>query len=642
MTRSPPLIFFLLAVALLATAAAYWIGLDGPFVLDDQANFAVIGRWLDHSIGWRQAMSSVDSGPGGRPLSIGSFMLSAWLSGMAPWGFKAGNLLLHLINGLLVFMLTRQLARRDPVYTSNAPAVALVLTTLWLLHPMLVSTVLYTVQRMAMLSATFMLLGLSAYCHGRTLLDAARERAGAAWLFLAVPACTVLAAASKENGLLLPLLCAVVELCYFRPGPDNKRPLAARLFLLLGVVIPVFAALLFVAIRPGLVLDGYLGRSFTLSQRLLTEARVLWDYVASIVLPWGPRLSLYRDDYPVSVSLLSPPSTLFALLGWGAAIVAAWRARERIPALAAGLGLFLVGHAMESTVFPLLLYFEHRNYFPALGILWAVGALLVVAARAAASKMTHPRPVFGAAIALLVLGFAVATHGRARVWSDKDSFLAASLRASPGSRWLRMDIAVTALQRQPIDVATARAQYAALQVQSDPTSRQIGLQGQVLIDCGVDGRVEASKSNALFAESGEQIDVDQYQMLDMLGGLLLRRPCSGLTPTEYATALSTWVDRSPTLETNRLKKNLRFLGAQLFIMDGQPRQALDQAMASWRAGARELPLAAMIVGLRMSLGQEEQARALLNAVAPSIPPGDLRGQEVFSELRRRLGSAAKP
>lgn len=639
MTRSPLFLYILLACALLATAAAYWIGLDGPFVLDDESNFAAIGRWLTHGLSWRQTLSSVDSGPGGRPLSIASFMLSAWLGGMAPWGFKAGNLALHLGNGLLVFVLLRQLARRDPVYAPLAPVAALALTTLWLLHPLLVSTVLYTVQRMAMLSATFILLGLIAYCHGRTMLDSGRHRAGAAWLFLAVPACTLLGATAKENALLLPLFCTILELCYFRPALTDKRPMAARLFLLLGVVLPTITVLTLVGLHPGLVLDGYQGRSFTPPQRLLTEARVLWDYVASIVLPWGPRLSLYRDDYPVSVSLLSPPSTLVAVLAWCLAIAVAWRTRHNMPAVAAGLGLFLVGHAMESTVFPLLLYFEHRNYFPALGILWAAGALLLAVAKKLAPRMAHPRPVFTSGLLLLVLGFALATHARSLVWSNKDTLLASSLRASPGSRWVRMDLALNALQREPIDVAGARVHYAALQAQPDPISRQIGAQGRVVVDCGVDGRVNGSRVQTLFAQSGRQIEADQYQMLDMLGGLLLRRPCDGLSPAQLANGMAAWLQQSPTPESARVKKNLRFLDAQLLITAAKPQMALEQALISWHAGARELPLAAMIIDLRIALGQQQEALQLLNSVTPSIPPGDVRGHEVFSVLRRRLAQS---
>lgn len=628
-----------LSLALLLTIAVYWAGLHGPFVFDDEANFAIFRRWLDQEIGWRQVIFGVDSGPGGRPLSIASFMLSAWLGGLTPFAFKTGSLVLHLGNGVLVYALASRLARRDPIYAPHAAIAALVLASLWLLHPLLVSTVLYAVQRMAMLSTTFILLGLSAYWQGRLALEAGRQRAGFLWLFVAVPILTLVAASAKENGLLLPLLCAVLEACYFRPA-SGRRPAIARAFILVAVVLPVVAAFVVVALRPDLIVGGYAGRSFTLEQRLLTEARVLWDYVASILLPWGPRLSLYRDDYVVSTGLLSPPGTLVAMLGWCAILIVAWRVRRNLPALAAGLGIFLVGHSMESTVIPLLLYFEHRNYMPAIGILWAAGALLIAATTRLAPHMTRPRAVFASGLVLLLLVFAVATYARARVWADKDVLLASSLKASPNSRWVRMDLALTALQKKPPNAAAARQHYAALQMQADPISQQIGRQGLVVVGCGIDGRVAASSTNTLFSQTGQQIEPDQYQMLDLLGGLLLNRPCDGLPAEALANKMAAWLDKSPTPEHARVKLNLRYLAARLYLEAGQRSSALRQASVSWDAGARELPLAAMMIDIHVALGERSEAKRLLAEIMPHIPSGERRAAEVFSQLRRKVDASS--
>jgi hypothetical protein len=581
-------------------------------------------------------VTGVDSGPGGRPISIASFLLSAWMGGVTPFAFKAGNLAVHLVNGFLLYALASRLALRDPVYAPRARLAALVLTGVWLLHPLLVSTVLYAVQRMAMLSATFMFAGLLAYVVGRSALEAGRTRAGALWIVVVVPLCTLLAAASKENGLLLPPLCAVLEGCYYRPARGTRRPAVVRAFLLIGVALPLAAAIGLMAWHPAIVLAGYEGRAFTLGQRLLTESRILWDYVGNLLLPWGPHLSLYRDDYVVSTSLLSPPSTVLALAGWLAALLVAWRFRRPMPALAAGLGLYLVGHAMESTAFPLLLYFEHRNYMPAIGILWAAGALLAAGAMRLAPHMQHPRKVFGTGLTLLLLGFTVATWTRVLVWSDKDALLASSLRAHPESRWLRMDLATTALQKTPVDAAGARRNYAALQAATDPVSRQMGAQGQVVVDCGVDGAVGPTKVDALFALSGQPIDVDQYQMLDLLGGLLLRRACAGLPPDAFADRLAHWLDLSPTSDAVRVKKNLRFLAARLYVEAQRYDAARAQAMLDWTNGAKELPVAALLIQLDMQLGNAPRARALLEQVAPTVPPDNVRGLEIFQGLREAL------
>ena len=49
--------------------------------------------------------------------------------------------------------------------------------------------------------------------------------------------------------------------------------------------------------------------------------------------------------------------------------------------LAFGIAWFLVGHSIESTVFSLELYFEHRNYFPGVGLFLLAGVLFALVAR---------------------------------------------------------------------------------------------------------------------------------------------------------------------------------------------------------------------------------------------------------------------
>ena len=348
----------LLFALLVVTTLAYLPGLSGPFLFDDLANLQPIERWQSGAIGWQQVVLGNESGPLGRPVAMLSFVVSAALSDGSPWGdsyawsFKLGNLLLHLATGLLLYALFMRLARLDRAFAGAPTLLALVLVAIWLLHPMLVSTVLYVVQRMAMLSTLFMVAALLAYLHGRSLLQRGRTSPALWWMFPGVLALTTLAAFSKENGLLAPLLCGVLEWAYFRPAPGLRRPLAARVFLLLFVAVPIAAALVLLLVAPEFYLGGYANRAFSVTERLLTQPMVLWDYVGSLLLPNGAEFSLYRDDYPIASGLLKPPGTLLAILGWLAVVAAAVKLRSRLPSFSAGIGLFLVGHSMESSIFP--------------------------------------------------------------------------------------------------------------------------------------------------------------------------------------------------------------------------------------------------------------------------------------------------
>ncbi|MEO9080180.1 MAG: hypothetical protein ABI268_12840, partial [Rhodanobacter sp.] len=197
-----------LAVVLALTAAIYWQGLAGPLVFDDITNLSPIAAWMAGKISLHSLVFENHSGLFGRPLSMASFALNAAITGPGVWGLKLGNLLLHLGNGLLVYALFVALLRSSGCTRQPLPPTALrwlpvLAAALWLLHPLLVSTVLYTVQRMAMLSTSFMLLGMLIYVQARrALAEGRRPRAAFIRLLLGVGACTVLASLAKENGAL--------------------------------------------------------------------------------------------------------------------------------------------------------------------------------------------------------------------------------------------------------------------------------------------------------------------------------------------------------------------------------------------------------------------------------------------------------
>ena len=84
--------------------------------------------------------------------------------------FKRTNLVIHLLNALLLFVLARKLLRILDIEARTCDWLAFVTAALWLLHPFLVSTTLYAVQRMAQLAMLFSVAGLITYLQGRALL----------------------------------------------------------------------------------------------------------------------------------------------------------------------------------------------------------------------------------------------------------------------------------------------------------------------------------------------------------------------------------------------------------------------------------------------------------------------------------------
>ena len=148
------------AVGLLLVLALYLPGLGGGFVLDDMANLATLEGYLQGQLRWQAVVFGNESGLLGRPLAMASFVLNAIPAGIAPMPFKLVNLLLHLGCAVLVALLTRAVLASLHVSRERARALSLATSLLWAVLPVHVSTVLYVVQRMALLSSLFSLLAL--------------------------------------------------------------------------------------------------------------------------------------------------------------------------------------------------------------------------------------------------------------------------------------------------------------------------------------------------------------------------------------------------------------------------------------------------------------------------------------------------
>lgn len=365
--------FLLLSALCIAT---YMRGLFGGFLFDDYPN--IVANKALHVSGtslyqWYVAIFSSDAGLLKRPISMLSFAANYWVFGLNPIAFKAINLLVHLINGWLVFALTKRLLdQRSAMGTResrlSADGAALLAAALWLLHPLNVSSVLYIVQRMTILSAGFTLAGLVCYAEGR--LKMLSDERGFGMAAVGLIAFGTLATLSKENGVLIFPLALIIEwACFNFSTPTQASSRKLKGLFLLTVVLPAFAFLIFLAIHPGWLLNGYNNRDFTLSQRLLTEPRILWHYILWIFIPNPAWMGMYHDDIALSTGLITPNTTAVALAAWLSLVFLAIYKRRHTPALSFAIAWFLVGHAMESSAIALELTFEHRNYLPMVGLL---------------------------------------------------------------------------------------------------------------------------------------------------------------------------------------------------------------------------------------------------------------------------------
>ncbi|MEQ9462635.1 MAG: hypothetical protein RJQ10_03150 [Haliea sp.] len=434
--RSWPVALPLLAVLLALTAWLYWPGTSGPPLLDDMSSVLVIDDLQGERERFWDVVLGDGSGPLGRPVTMLSFAVEKlWLDDSLQTS-KRVNLVLHLVNGVLVAAIFGVLLAH--LAAPAAPILATLLAGAWLLAPLQVSTVLYVVQRMAMLSTTFMLCTLLAWLLWRRGLAAGRL----AWHWLALVLLSALVAIfAKENAVVIIPVLLLLEALWFQCRDTQGRVMPRWRRAVHGAIGAGAAGLLLVAAwRWEALAAAFRHRPFSLEERLLTQLRVLWDYVGQLWWPDPQRLGVYHDDFAISHSLTEPLTTLWAAIAWGVVgaltlLALRWR-QGRWAAL--GIAWFLVGHAVEGSVLPLELYFEHRNYFPALGLFLLLGLGLLALMRLGPPMVA---PVL-TLLAVYVFWLGLQTSPLVQIWSSRPLLAMHHVNGHPGSARANTDMAV--------------------------------------------------------------------------------------------------------------------------------------------------------------------------------------------------------
>ncbi len=421
--------FLLLSGLIGSSLLVYWPGLSGGFLLDDFDNLESLNHYggITNLTTALQFVFSNTSGALGRPVSMLSFLINDQYWPGDPWSFKYTNLMIHIINGLLILQLALRLLPSTSLPRHYHFWVAGLISALWLLHPLNLSTTLYVIQRMTQLMTLFTLAGLLFYCIGRTRMGE-QTKQGLILMTLGVVFFGALATFSKENGVLILLYVAVLEYTLFQHLP---KPTAYRRWFSVFIIIPglIFLAYIVKSI-PG-YLSVYEIRDFTLIERLLTEARILIDYLGQILLPQIKGTGLIHDDIPLSQGLLTPISTLLSVTLITILLGTAFRFRTQQPMLALAIFWFFGGHFLESTFLPLELYFEHRNYLPMVGPLLAMGYYLAVLAENFPRKRVQTALKITPVLLIIFSGFL--TYQSAKAWSRTVDLVAVWAYEHPNS-----------------------------------------------------------------------------------------------------------------------------------------------------------------------------------------------------------------
>src|SRR2546428_3075545 len=101
---------FPIAVLALLGIGAYWNSLHAPFVFDDIDS--VERNRLVHFA--NQYYNQFSAYPSPRSLLFLTFAFNNWLNGQNPLGYHVVNLVVHILNGFLVFAIARRIYNASP------------------------------------------------------------------------------------------------------------------------------------------------------------------------------------------------------------------------------------------------------------------------------------------------------------------------------------------------------------------------------------------------------------------------------------------------------------------------------------------------------------------------------------------------
>ena len=383
-----------------AVGAAYANSLHGPFVLDDQRAIVQNTSIEDLSSPARVLHPPAQSPITGRPLVNVSFAVNYALHGYTVEGYHVWNVTMHLLAGLVLLGVLRLTLARTPlpgVNADTADRLALLVTLIWVVHPLNTEAVNYVTQRTESMAGLFVLLTL--YAAIRALGSGEWGR----WTWAAGLAAFG-GVTSKESALVALVLVVLWDRTFafptFRVAWTERR----RLYLAIGASWLMFA---FFAPELPFFADRGFEEEVSRWTYLLNQAPLIVRYLRLSFWPAGLVFD-YGSAPPVSLGDVWP--SMVCVLGL---IVATGAALIRVPALGFWGVWFFVALAPASSVIPIPTEVgaERRMYLPLIAFAVIIVCLAWRMGRRLVPRLAWPRAAWTLA-AVLVGALSIATAQR--------------------------------------------------------------------------------------------------------------------------------------------------------------------------------------------------------------------------------------
>jgi Tfp pilus assembly protein PilF len=434
-----PVVYIILifAISLLAFSNTF----DVPFQFDDEDEIVENPTIKD----LRAFIDSSKFKNSTRYICYLTFALNYKMNGLDVTGYHVVNLLIHVINALIVYLLiiltfrTPFLEKSELKDSSNL--LALFTALLFACHPVQTQAVTYIVQRLASLATMFYLFSLISYVKARL----ARTPTATLTFYSLSLVSAILAMKTKEIAFTLPVVTALYEFMFFE-GKAKRRLLYLIPFFLTMLIIPL--SLINIVKSTGDLTGGVsvgdligdvneaarMGGNISRWDYLLTEFRVVVTYIRLIFLPVNQNLDY---DYPVYRSFFDPGvflSVFLLLLILSTGVYLFYRYRNSFTPtrlISFGIFWFFIALSVESSIIPITdVIFEHRVYLPSVGAFMAISTSVFAIVKKQNRWHVSSKVLIGAFMIIIVL-LAGATYARNRVWLSQVGLWEDVVRKSP-------------------------------------------------------------------------------------------------------------------------------------------------------------------------------------------------------------------
>lgn len=404
-----PKAYGLMAVALAATAVAYWHCVGLGFVSwDDGMNFSN-DRFINYYT-WRHAVAFWAHPYAGvyMPVSYTAFGLLSLVArrpdgALDPRVFHAFSVVVHLANAALVYLLLLRFVRREGAALAGALVFGL--------HPLQVESVAWASDMVRLLAAFFALLALIFYVRFSGD-DTAQAPPRGRWAWLAAAfVCGILSVLSKPGVITLPLMAFAIDV--FLLGRPWKRP--AVIAVAWSLASLPFVAVALIAEPPDHVAPLWSRPVIMLDSLAFYLGKLAWPYPLCVDYGRSPYLTLH---------------SWWRFCTWLAPVVAAaliWRERRRRPWLS-GAGLFALFAALPVSGLVPFIYQDYSTVTDRYAYMAVFG--LSIAAAFAAARLS--RKLLGALSAAAAIVYGALTVALLPTWNDSVSLYRHALAVSPG------------------------------------------------------------------------------------------------------------------------------------------------------------------------------------------------------------------